>query len=124
MADGIIFKLPRDGSPDFVKGSLSFKVEEAIAWLQANSENGWCNVNLKVSKSGKPYAALDTWKPNLEINNGGNNSYNPPGNNNQGNNQGFKSQGFQGGNDNKPSYENYPSGNQGGAGNIDDDIPF
>ncbi|MBN2618586.1 MAG: single-stranded DNA-binding protein [Spirochaetales bacterium] len=25
---------------------------------------------------------------------------------------------------NKPSYENYPSGNQGGNGNFEDDIPF
>lgn len=66
FADGIIFKLPRQGAPDFVKGSLSFKVDEAIKFLQQHQENGWCNVNLKVSRNGKAYADLDTWKPTNE----------------------------------------------------------
>ena len=69
FADGIIFKEPRQGAPDFVKGSLSFKVDEAIEWLKANAENGWCNVGLKVSKGGKAYAALNTWKPEPQGNN-------------------------------------------------------
>jgi len=68
FANGIIYKQPRAGAPDFVKGALSFKVEEAIAFLKENEENGWCNVNLLVSKAGKPYAALDTWKPNSSYN--------------------------------------------------------
>ena len=63
FTEGIIFKLPRENAPDFVKGSLSFKVDEAIAWLQRNSNNGWCNVDLKVGQSGKAYAELNTWKP-------------------------------------------------------------
>ena len=63
FADGIIFKLPRQGAPDFVKGSLSFKVEDAIKFLQEHNKNGWCNVNLKVSRAGKAYADLDTWEP-------------------------------------------------------------
>ena len=46
FANGIIYKAPRPNAPDFVKGSLSFKVEEAIEFLKANAENGWCNVNL------------------------------------------------------------------------------
>ena len=67
FAKGIIYKAPRPTAPDFVKGSLSFKVEEAIEFLKENAENGWCNVNLLVSKAGKPYAALDTWKPNNNL---------------------------------------------------------
>ena len=63
FADGIIFKLPRDGAPDFVKGSLSFKTEEAVKWLQDNTTNGWVNVDLKLSQGGKAYAELNTWKP-------------------------------------------------------------
>lgn len=43
---------------------------------------------------------------NFNSNNGGNNSYNNSYNNS------------------KPSYENYPSGNAGGNGNFEDDIPF
>ena len=65
FANGIVFKLPRSGAPDFVKGSLSFKVDDAIKFLQEyKSDNGWCNVDLKVSKAGKSYAELNTWKPN------------------------------------------------------------
>ena len=67
FANGIIFKLPRAGAPDFVKGSLSFKVEDAIVWLKENESGGWCNVNLKVSRAGKPYADLDNWKPNNQV---------------------------------------------------------
>ena len=63
FAKGLIFKMPRQGAPDFVKGSLSFKVDEIVDWLKEHEENGWVNVNLKVSRAGKPYADLDNWKP-------------------------------------------------------------
>lgn len=66
FADGIIFKMPHKNAPDFVKGNLSFKVEEAVKWLQDNADNGWVNVQLKVSKAGKPYAELDSWKPKTQ----------------------------------------------------------
>lgn len=42
-------------------------------------------------------------------------------------NQGYQNQGnnsYNNVSNNKPSYENYPSGNQGGNGNFEDDIPF
>ncbi len=67
FANGIIFKLPRDGAPDFVKGSLSFKTEDAIEWLKQHTDNGWVNVDLKVSQSGKAYAELNTWKPKTQV---------------------------------------------------------
>lgn len=63
FTDGIIFKLPKDTQPDFVKGSISFKTQEAIAWIQQHTENGWCNIDLLVGRSGKPYSALNTYKP-------------------------------------------------------------
>lgn len=66
FTDGMIFKLPRQGAPDFAKGSLSFKTEDFIKWLQAHDNDGWVNVKLNVSKNGKPYGALDTWKPNQD----------------------------------------------------------
>lgn len=63
FADGLIFKLPRDGAPDFVKGSVSIKVAEFVPFLQANEKNsGWVNIDLLVGKSGKPYAALNTYE--------------------------------------------------------------
>jgi hypothetical protein len=69
FANGIIFKQPRDNAPDYVKGSISFKVNEAIAFLNMYEKNGWCNINLMISKGGKPYAELDTWEPNKQSSN-------------------------------------------------------
>jgi hypothetical protein len=64
FADGFIFKLPHQNAPDFVKGGISIKAEEAIAFInQHKDESGWLNLSLKESKGGKGYAELDTWKP-------------------------------------------------------------
>ena len=60
--DGIIFKLPRENAPDFVKGSLSLKRADLIKWLSGKNDE-WINLDLKVGKSGKGYAAINTWKP-------------------------------------------------------------
>ena len=62
FADGFIFKR-KENAPDFVVGSQSIKVEEAIAFLQANQKNGWVNLDIKQSKGGKYYCQLDTWQP-------------------------------------------------------------
>ena len=59
---GIIFKKPRDGAPDFVKGSLSFKVDEFVEYLQKNIKNGWVNLDLKLSQGGKLYLDLNAGK--------------------------------------------------------------
>ena len=66
FTDGLIFKLPRDGAPDFVKGSLSVKVDEFKAWLDTHVDNGWVNIDLKVSQGGKAYAEKNTWKPKTD----------------------------------------------------------
>lgn len=60
---GFIFKKPREGTPTFVKGSLSIKVDEAIEWLKANAHSEWINLDLKQSKEGKLYLQLNEWKP-------------------------------------------------------------
>jgi len=62
---GIFFKLPQPSAPDFVKGKVSIKLAEAIAYLQAQAQSGeqWLNLNVKVSKAGKGYLEVDTWKP-------------------------------------------------------------
>lgn len=61
FADGIIFKR-NDNAPAWAVGKLSFKVEEAIAFLQANSKKGWVNLNINQGQSGKYYIELDTWE--------------------------------------------------------------
>ena len=61
FADGIIFKR-NDNAPQWAVGKLSFKVEDAIAFLQANSKKGWVNLNINQGQSGKYYIELDTWE--------------------------------------------------------------
>ncbi len=62
FADGIRFEKPREGAPEFVKGKLSFKVEEAVAFLKGNvNDKGWVNLDLKKSKEGKLYLELNTY---------------------------------------------------------------
>lgn len=62
FADGFIYKTPSPKAPEFIKANLSFKVEEFIKFLQANDNDGWVNVDVKVSKGGKIYGELNTWK--------------------------------------------------------------
>jgi len=62
FADGFIFKRS-EKAPEFVVGSMSIKVDEAMAFLAQNESNGWVNLNVKQSKGGKYYMELDTWKP-------------------------------------------------------------
>jgi len=59
---GLIFKLPHNNAPDFVKGKLSIKRTELISYLQDFTAE-WLNFDLKVSKDGKPYIVKDEWKP-------------------------------------------------------------
>ena len=63
FADGFIFKR-QENAPEFVVGSMSIKVDEAMAFLAQNESKGWVNLNVKKSKGGKYYMELDTWKPN------------------------------------------------------------
>jgi len=63
FADGFLFKRPNEGAPDFVKGALSIKVDEAIAFLQKHNSGGWVNLDLKNSQGGKLYLQLNDWKP-------------------------------------------------------------
>lgn len=58
----LIFKAPRAGAPEYVKGSISIKREELIAWLSGRSGD-WVNLEVKESKAGKIYCAVDNWKP-------------------------------------------------------------
>lgn len=64
FAQGFIFKRPREGAPDFVKGSMSIKVMEAIEFLKT-AENEWMNLDLLQSKSNpeKLYFVVNEWKP-------------------------------------------------------------
>ena len=67
--NGFIFKRPRTGAPDFVKGEMSIKADEAIAFLQKNAKNGWVNADLLASKDNtKLYFKLNTWEKPVDAN--------------------------------------------------------
>lgn len=60
--DGLLAKPPRETAPDFIIGRLSIKREEMIEWLQARDDE-WINADIKESRNGKWYVAVDPWKP-------------------------------------------------------------
>lgn len=70
FTEGLIFKLPRQNAPDFVKGSVSIKADEFVEFIKKHQKNGWLNIDLKVSQGGKAYAELNSWEPNAASNNG------------------------------------------------------
>jgi hypothetical protein len=63
--NGLIVKTPRESAPDFVKASISIKVTDLILWLQGR-EGDWVNIDVKESKGGKWYAAVNAYKPKGE----------------------------------------------------------
>ena len=72
FVDGMIFKKPRPNAPKFVIGSISIKKAELIAFLEAqDSENEWLNIDVKESRQGKVYCAVNTYKKSTEVEDGG-----------------------------------------------------
>ena len=63
--NGLIFKTRAENAPDYLLAKFSIKRVELIAWLQSRDDE-WINGEAKVAKSGKPYAAVDNWKPKGE----------------------------------------------------------
>jgi hypothetical protein len=68
FVDGLIVKAPNPKAPDFVKASISIKVEDLGKWLRAKykgslENDGWINIDVKESKAGKWYCAVSTFKP-------------------------------------------------------------
>ena len=62
FANGIYFKAPREGAPDFVLGSVNIKRIDFMKFL-AEKEGDYVNLNLLRSRAGKPYFEVDNWKP-------------------------------------------------------------
>lgn len=63
FANGMIFKRNQN-APEWAIGKLSFKIDEAIDFLQKNSKNGWVNININQSQNGKYYLEIDNFDPN------------------------------------------------------------
>ena len=64
LADGLFFKGPRDGAPDFVKGSLAVNDKFVAFMKEHRNEQGYVNLDLLESKDGETlYFKLNTWVP-------------------------------------------------------------
>ena len=70
MVGGLYVKPKHPNAPDFVIGKASINVAQFREWfgayLKANPDKEWVNLDMKVSKSGKGYAVIDTWEPKQE----------------------------------------------------------
>jgi len=62
FVDGLIVKAPHEKAPDFVKCAISIKRSELISWLTLQ-EGDWINLDVKESRAGKWYAAVNDFKP-------------------------------------------------------------
>ena len=65
FVEGLIIKAPHPKAPDYVKASISIKVEDLGKWLREKYKAGdeWVNIDVKESKGGKWYAAVSNFKP-------------------------------------------------------------
>jgi len=64
FVDGMIFKKPKEGAPEFIKGHISIKAPELIAFLQKHAKpDGWVNIDMKKSQKGSLYFQLNDWTP-------------------------------------------------------------
>lgn len=48
-------------APDYVIGNLSIKEKEAIAFIEENSKDGRLSLDIKKSKNGNYYLAVNTY---------------------------------------------------------------
>lgn len=60
---GFFYNIPREGAPDFVKGSAAIRPDVFIEWLkeQKTDDKGYVRLQFKQGKEGKGYATLDTY---------------------------------------------------------------
>lgn len=67
LMDGFFIKAPRPGAPEFVKGSLSFNVDKAIAYLQTyKKSDSYVNADILLSKSNVLYLKRNTFEKKSE----------------------------------------------------------
>jgi hypothetical protein len=62
FVNGLTVKQRNEKAPDYVLANGSINCEQMMEWLQGRT--GWVNWQAKLSKGGKPYVAVDAWKPN------------------------------------------------------------
>ena len=65
FAQGLYFNEPDSKAPDFGLGKIAINKEKFLGWLERQSPNdkGYVRIDIKRSKKGEVYCALDTWVP-------------------------------------------------------------
>lgn len=64
FVDGVRLSELSANTPTFIIAKMGFKVDEFTAFLkQHETNNGYVNVDIKLSKNGKMYAELNTYVP-------------------------------------------------------------
>jgi len=58
---GLMVKAPHEKAPEFVKCTISIKRADLGNWLRSKSDD-WINLDVKVSRDGKWYAEVNSWK--------------------------------------------------------------
>lgn len=59
--EGLMFKRPKEGSPEFVKGNISVNIKTFTEFMKKFPEAEWLNIDLLVSKDKKLYLKLNTY---------------------------------------------------------------
>ena len=66
FVDGLYSNEVSPKAPDFILANQSIHVQKLTDWLQANkglaNEKGYINITTKLSKGGKRYIEIDTYK--------------------------------------------------------------
>jgi len=67
---GMYFNPPREGAPEFVRGSISIKKAEVLEWLNQEQSNdkGYVNLDVLKSREGKLYLAINDYVKPTDIN--------------------------------------------------------
>ena len=60
--EGFIVKR-NERAPEWVLANVSVKMKDFIEWAKKHHKDGWVNLELLMSKKGKPYAVLNTFEP-------------------------------------------------------------
>lgn len=60
---GLFYREPREGAPDFVKGSVGINWEMLLKWKEEQGiTEDFTNVDFLISKQGKPYTKWNKYK--------------------------------------------------------------
>lgn len=82
MVKGFYPKAKHENAPDFVIGKASFNLPQFAEFMRefkaSNPGEEWVSIDMKLSKAGKGYAIVDTWKPDPEKAQSGGQTQTPP----------------------------------------------